>query len=882
MDHRLSLAGNEVKSRQRPKFGEKPPRLASRILYRLIEDGIRYGAIGDLEEDFADWVREKGRCRAVLLYWAMIFVLLPGYTRNWIQWRLDMFKNSVKVAFRHFQKHRGFTLLNLSGLTIGLTFAIFLLLYVRYESSYDRWHADYQNIYRIVQWQPNEEGGYVSATVQGPLAPCLKDEYPEVISATRLRVVGNILFTQGERSFLENGICFASPEIFDVFSFELLDGDPSICLANPASIVLSESMALKYFGDSNPIGKPLRMGRAGSVMEVTGVYKDIPGNSHFVMDFIVPFCVYADLRRNDLNRWTPNWFCYTYCRIQDGTDIKVFEAKIQTLIQKYEEDRDQEMKFLLQPLSSIHLFSHVGHEIGRNNDIKAVLIVASIGFAMLLIACMNYINLSTAGSMQKSREIGLRKVVGATRAELARQLFCESVVITAAAFGFAMVLVWMFLPYFGVLIDQEIRLKGVFNLPTMIWLFILMIGTSLVSGSYPALILSSMKSVCIFGHGFAGRSRSMFRNVLVVFQFGISILLILCTLIIADQQDFIHSKDMGYAKDHILVVYLRDGNARRNTQTIKTELVKHPNILEVASSTALPNRIFNWDGLNWPGRGDASTFPYYYAGVDFEFLNLYGIDVVDGRPFSREFPSDRKGAFLLNETAIKKTQWETPIGRELIHSSSQTGKIVGILRDFHFQSIHNPVAPLLLYLSQNTADHGYLSVKIRPEGIQETIAFLRERIDHFSPRYPFEYQFFNEVFDKAYRAEQRMGRIFTIFSVLTILIACLGLYGLASFTAERKTKEIGIRKVLGASVSGICYMILCRYIRWILIAAMLAWPVGYMVMNAWLLHFAYRVPMRVSVFLHSGALVLAIAVLSMSYQTVKAASTNPGATLRYE
>ncbi len=855
-----------------------PPRLAKWILSQLRYYSLEHLIQSDLEDEFRLLSLEEGRPRAVLWYWEQVlFALWTDFKQSFFFGGI-MFRNYMKTAFRYIKKHKGFTFLNIIGLAIGLTFAVFILLYVQYESSYDRWHSDYENIFRVVQWQPDNESGYVSATVQGPLAPTLKEEFPEVVASTRLRILDNILIARGETSFLENGICFASPEIFDVFSFVLLSGNSSTCLTDPASIVLSATKAMKFFGDEDPIGQELSLGQTGRVMHVTGVFQDIPKNSHFTMDFLIPFRVYANLRRNDLNRWHPNWFCYTYCRLRDGTNAKAFEAKLASVIEKYEEG---EMKLLLQPLSRIHLFSHVGHEIGRNNDIKSVLIASAIGLAMLLIACINYVNLSTAHSIQRSREIGLRKVVGASRNELTRQFLCESFAITAVAFGLALLLVCFLLPRFGTLIGQEISLSWVINFPTMTWLLLLFIGTSFISGIYPAFILSSLKPISILGHGFAGRSRSGLRNILVVFQFGISILLILCTLVIADQNHFIHSKDMGYAKEHILVLYLRDGATRRNIQEVKTELLKHPKIVAVASSDALPNRIINWDGLNWPGRGDANTFPCYYAGVDFDFLDLYKIQIADGRSFSRDF-SDQNGAFLLNETAVKKIQWETPIGQELIHSGKHRGKIVGILRDFHFQSLHNPVAPLYLYLSPNASGHRYLSVKIHPEDIQETVAFLREQMARFSPRYPFEYHFFDEVFDGAYRTEQKTAGVFTIFSFLTILIACLGLYGLATFTTERKTKEIGIRKVIGASISSICFMLSRGYFRWILIANLLAWPIGYIVMNAWLQNFAYRINLSVWIFFLSGLVALVIALLTISYQTLKAAKANPADSLRSE
>ena len=863
------------------KKGLAPPALAAWILSRITRGEDRLSIKSDFSEIYEELAMKEGSFKALKWYWTQVLRSIPMFVINHSCWRVLMFKNYVKIAVRNIKRHKGFTFLNIAGLTIGLTFAVFILVYVRYESSYDRWHSDHENIFRVVQWQPDKESGYISATVQGPLAPTLKQVFPEVVAATRLRILDDILIVRGETPFLENKVCFTSPEIFDVFSIMLLSGDPSTCLTDPTSIVLSATKAMKFFGNKDSIGKELHVGQSGRVFHVTGVFQDIPQNSHFSMDFLIPFRIYADLRQNDLTQWHPNWFCYTYCRLQEGTDAKAFEAKLASIIKKYEEPVDQNMKLRLQPLSRIHLFSNVGHEIGRNNDIKSILIASAIGLAMLIIACINYVNLSTTRSIQRCREIGVRKVVGASRGGLARQFMCESFVITVMAFGLALLLVWFLLPTFCALIGQEIRLEFLTNFPTMAWLLLLFIGTSLISGIYPAFLLSSLDPTTILRHGIAGRARSVFRNMLVVFQFAISTLLILCALVIANQQHYIHSTDMGYTKKHILVLYLKDPAVRRNIPAMKLEFMKHPDIEAVASSNALPNRIVNWDGLNWPEKGDATTFACYYAGVDFDFLHLYGIQIADGRPFSQAF-SDQNGAFLMNETAAKRTQWEKPIGRELIHSGKYKGKVVGILRDFHFQSLHNPVAPLYLYLSPNTYGHRYLSVKIRPGGIQGTITFLREQIARFSPKYPFEYHFFDEIFDRAYLAEQKASRIFTVFCFLTILIACLGLYGLVSFTVEKKTKEIGIRKVLGASISSVCFMLSRQYLRWILIANILAWPIGYIAMNAWLQNFAYRINLSVWFFILSSLAAFGIALLAVSYKSIKAATANPVDSLRYE
>ncbi len=859
----------------------KPVQSRNRLLAKLYRWDEFLEKAGDLEEAYYLILDEVGHTRARVWLTLQIIKIIPIIAMNCICWRYIMLKNSIKIAIRHLQRHRVYSFLNIMGLTVGLTLAMLIILYVQSEFSYDSWHRDYKRIYRVVQWQPSSSGGYISATAQGPLAPALKSEYPEVESAARLRLVHNILVARENNSHLERNICFASPEIFDIFSLKIVKGTQ--LLEDPASMIISEKIAFKYFGDKDPVGQILHVGSSGGSMQIVGVMEDMPNNSHFIIDLIIPFSVYAAMRSNDLVDWYPNWFCYTYCKLKSGVDPEKFEQRLSALVRKYESEKEQEMKFMLQPLSKIHLFSHVGHEIGVNGDIKFVVILSSIGFLVLLISCINYTNLSTARSLERLKEIGVRKVAGAQRTQLVKQLLGESIVITVIAFAFGLVLVTVLQPFLNLIVERNLQLSDLLNVSYLFWFLGILVGTSLVAGAYPAYFISSCKPVLTLQRRQSGHSgRNPLRNALVIFQFSISILLIICTVIITGQWKFIHSMDVGYDTEQIVVVRLLDGGARRNAGSIKTELLQHLNIVMASSSSALPNRITSWDGLNWPGRGDASTIVCNYVEVDYDFLELYNIGIEEGRPFSQEYLSDQKGAFMMNEVAVREIGWADPLTRNITHLNRFDAEVVGVVENFHFQSLHDPVDALYLFLSPSTTTHGYLSLKIKGERIGETISFIEDKMKQFSPSYPFQYEFFDEIYNRAYRLERKLKDVLIIFSSLAIFLACLGLFGLAAYTAARKTKEIGIRKVLGASISCITYELSAHFLKWVLIANIIAWPIAYYAMDSWLQNFSYRIQIQLWMFIFASLIVAMIALVTVIYQSVKAATANPVTSLRYE
>lgn len=799
-----------------------------------------------------------------------------------------MFKNYFKTALRNISKHRVYSVFNIIGLATGMAVFVLILLYVQYELSFDRHHENAKQIYRVVTENPGNYylGSNQYGTTPPPLAPTLMTEYPEVLSATRIASRGGILVACEEKSFLEERVHFCDPQTFEIFTFDFIRGNPQTVLQDPLSIVLSEKMADKYFGDQDPMGKVLRFDNALDFV-VTGVFEDMSKNSHFTMDFIVPFESITKTGVSNLQSWSNN-SCYTYFLLQEGADADDLEAKFPALIDKYAGDdiwswKGQKTRYLLQPLTKIHLYSHINFEISANSDIKYVYIFASIAFLILIIACINYMNLATARSAQRAKEVGMRKVVGALRIQLIRQFLGESIVLAFISLLVTVAIVDVCLPVFSLFVERELSFKVIENLPFLLGILAIVLFVGLFAGSYPALYMSSFRPVSVLRGAYSRslKGRGM-RNVLVVTQFVISITLIISTVVVRNQLHFVKNKDMGYSREQIIVLTIYDRNLRKKMETLKTELKRHPNISQVSSGN-LPNHINSQTLVDWPGKPEDVDAPIYVGVADYDFVDLFEIAIVEGRNFSREFPADANGAFLLNETAVEALGWDSPLGRELYHWGNKNRpprKVVGIMKDFHMHSLHLEIKPLYIFLDPDY--HWNLSIKVKTIDLPQTIGFIEEKMKEFSPRYPFTYQFFDDIFDRAYRAERRIGTIFSVFSLLAILIACLGLFGLASFTALQRTREIGIRRILGASVSDIAYNLSQEFSKWVVMANVIAWPVAYFVMNRWLQSFAYRIHIGIFTFVFAGIVALAVALLTVSLQTIKAATANPVDALRYE
>ena len=853
-----------------------PPRIAGWFIRRMFPDRGECSILGDMIETYRCLAENKGIFLARIWFWGQCVKAFPYFLVDESTWRIHMFKNYLLITVRNLKKNSTYSFLNIIGLAVGMTAFILIALYVQYELSFDKYHKNADRIYRVVR----EERAFTPA----PLGPALKEKIPEVDSVARILRRSNTLISHEQNHFLEEEFFWADPETFDIFSIPFISGDPDTALNDPSSIVLSRRTAKKYFGDADPIGNILTVSERYE-FKVSGVFGDIPANSHFVMDVVVPFETYFRITNNDITNWGSN-FSYTYFLLRKGADPEGMENKISPLIEiplfkAYGLKEPYPKVYSIQPVTEIHLHSHRMQEIEANNDMKYIILFSSIAFLILFIACINYMNLATARFLRRGKEVGMRKVVGAQRGQLIVQFLGESVAMAVLAMIFSTIMVLMALPAFNNLVERQLSLNPIHNPQLFLGLVFITLFVGLFAGSYPAMRMSGFKPISVLSGTFTRSPKgSSLRNVLVLVQFSITIILIICSIAVREQLNFIKTVDMGYTKEQIITLPARGRFIRQNIQPIKTELLQYSDIIAVSTSGRLPNNIDTFTSRDWTGRNPDEPIPIYYNTADYDFIDLFGMQIVHGRNFSRDFPSDETGVFLVNEAAVRVAEWESPIGRKFTHWRGDTGEIVGVIKDFHMHSLHSPIEPLYVFL--NARDFSNIAIKIRSANIPATIDYVEGGMKKFSPSYPFSYSFFDEVFERAYFTEQRMGRVFSSFAVLAIFIACLGLFGLTAFAAEQRTKEIGIRKVLGASDSKIFLLLSKEFIRWVLLANLIAWPIAYVAMNKWLQNFAYRIHIGIVAFLISGGTALLIAYLTVSYQSIKSARANPVESLRYE
>lgn len=801
-----------------------------------------------------------------------------------------MLKSYLLVAWRSLRKQRLYALVNILGLTIGLACFVLILRYVQFELSYDTFHEKGDRIYRVVKQDPGNVylGTDHFAVTPVPLANTLLEDFPEVEEAT---LIDNqtALLSHGEQHFYEDGIA-SKQAFFDIFTFPVLHGSPEALLTDPSAIVLTASFAEKMFGDANPVGETIDFQYYSTKVTytVTGVIADVPPNAHFSFTYIIPLSSTSNYRRQVEDgeyRWNNNSW-YTYLVLQDGADPKALEAKLPAIVEQNVADPDDDptewTRYYLQQLTDIHLHSNINFEIGTNSSIRYVYLFGAIAIVILLLACFNYMNLAVARSIKRAKEVGMRKVVGARRGQLVVQFIGESVLMALVALGLALVVVHVTLPLFGQWMERELMMDYAGSGVLVLSLLALTLLVGVLSGSYPALVMSGLKpSAVLKGTGLKMNGRSRLRSTLIVLQYAASIALVVGSLIIYQQLQYIQTKDVGYARDQIVVFPLRDSDAYAQVPVLKEELLRHSSIVQVSSSGHLPSRISNQTGIRgWEGASEEDRLQIYNSRAGVDFVETFEIPIIAGRNFSYDFPSDTLGAYLFNETAIRAMGWtpEEAVGKEIKFWRGD-GPIVGVMQDFHLHSLHQEIQPLMLVFDPNAAS--MLAVKIQGANIPETLATIQAAYEQITP-FPFDYSFFDEAFDNLYKAEMRLGETLGYFTLLALLIASLGLFGLAAFTAEQRTKEIGVRKVLGASVPSLVVLLSKDFTWLVLVAFVLAVPAAYFTMNEWLADFAYRVTIGPGVFAVAIAAVLVIAWLSVSYQALKAAHVNPVDSLQVE
>jgi len=842
----------------------------------MFPEGGKCSVLGDMIETYRDIAENNGLFRARLWFWGQCVKALPYFLLDAVYWRITMFKNYLLITVRNLKKNSLYSMLNILGLAVGLAAFLLIALYVQHELSFDQHFANADRIFRVVR----EDRAFTPAA----LAPAAVEKFPEITVAARILRSSDTLVSYGQKHFQEEKFYWADPKVFEIFSIPFLYGDPKTALIDPDAILLSAATAKKYFGSGDPMGKTLLVSDENQ-FKVAGVFKDMPDNSHLVMDVILPYKRYFQLTGNDITSWGSN-FSYTYILLQPGTNPEELESKFAPILEKplfikAGMKKPYPKVYSIQPVTEIHLFSHRMQEIPGNNDIQYIILFSSVAFLILFIACINYMNLATARSLRRGREVGMRKVVGAQRKQLIFQFLGESVAVTVLAMCLAIFMLLLLLPVFNNLVGRRLQPDLLNNPQLGLGLVGITLLVGIISGSYPAVRISAFRPIAVLGRSFSRKGRrSSMRNILVLVQFSITIFLIICTLTVKGQLDFVKKVDMGYTREQIITIPVRDWAVRRNINSLRTELLGHPEVVAVATSGRLPNDIDTFTARDWTGRNPDDPIPIFYNTADYDFIDLFAMEIVQGRNFSQEFPSDEKGVFLVNEAAVRVAGWEEPLERELTHWRGNKGRIIGVIKDFHLHSLHRPIDPLYIFLDKS--DFLYLSVKIKAVDIPAALEHTAEVMQRFSPNYPFSYKFFDEVFARSYFTEQRMGKIFSSFSILAIFIACLGLFGLAAFAAEQRTKEIGIRKILGASVTKILLLLSRDFLRWVLLANIIAWPAAYIIMHKWLQNFAYRISIGVVTFFIASGLALLIAFLTVSSQALKTAHSDPVVSLRYE
>ncbi len=795
-------------------------------------------------------------------------------------------------------KYKFISFINLFGLTIGLSCCLLIFIYVIHELSYDKYNKNADRVYRVTR-QFNSPDGKVwlhLGTVSPPFGPFLENDFPEIEKLTRLLQFGPTPMRFGDKIFNETEAFFADENVSDVFTIAVTKGNPKKSLSDPFSVMLTEQMAKKYFGNEDPINKTIRVLNQYD-LKVTGLYKAFPSNSHMHPGMLISFPTLKDSavygEENLRTNWGNNSF-FTYVLLPENYDAKKMESRFPAFLDKNfptnaraTQKPSKGTALFLQKLTDIHLRSHLDYEAEENGDIKRVYIFSAVALFILLIACINYMNLSTARSALRAREIGIRKVAGARRKEIITQFLSESVLIAFIAMIIALALSWLALPWLTKISGQQMSItilnKAAFTIPILI----VPIVVGIFSGIYPALFMSSFKPVRVLKGLFkVNSSRFSFRQVLVVVQFSVSIILIICTAVVFQQLAYIQKRSLGFDREHIVTVPY-NGDLSRRFEAFRTELLQNVAIKDAGRSSRIPTgRLLDADNAQIPV-GDSIqpvTAEIKMVSADYNFITTYSVSMKAGRNFSREYGTDTS-SFIINEAAVSAIGWKSPenaLGK-IFYYSGIKGKIIGVVNDFHFESLHEKIVPLILLMpAGRNENYGRLSVKVAGKDIPGALAHLEKTWKKFLPDAPFDYTFLDENFNNLYRAEQVQGKLFTVFSCIAIFIACLGLFGLSAFTISQRIKEIGIRKVLGASVSGIVKILSMDFIKLVAIATVVAFPVAWYAMHTWLQDFAYRTNMPWWVFPVSFVIAGLIAILTISFQAIKAAIANPVKNLRTE
>lgn len=867
-----------------------PPRWLDKLLERFCASHLLEEVLGDLHERYYLRVQRVGEAKARKQYWreVLAFARPEIFKRRPSQYSkpifTDMLRNYFKIAFRNLLRKKVYSAINILGLSIGMTCCMLIFLYVNHELSYDKFHTKADRIYRLVTDIKTPTETINIPITSAPMGAYLKKDFPEVEEVVRTYDRGVLLQTD-QHQYQEDQTLFADASFFDVFDFPLLRGNAGTALADPFSVVLTEDAAKKYFGEQNPVGQSLRMEGAYD-LTVTAIVSNVPSNSQIQFDILISMSTLLEkLDREKAEEWSTFGF-YTFLLLQEHTNAETLEAKFPGFIEQHIGGMKEDKMFyslFVEPLSRVYLHTNRGGPvIGSLSNIYFFSIIA--GF-ILLIACINFMNLATARASERAKEVGIRKVIGALKRQLTAQFLSESVLLSLFAFVLASIFAELLLPAFNQLSGKTIAESIFYGDNNLLLLFLLALGVGILAGIYPAFVLSGFQPVTVLKGRFSGSGRGLLlRKGLVVVQLAISITLIAGTAIVYTQLDYMRSQELGFNKEQMLVInFRRDDKVMQQIEAIKHSLKSHPQVLSVSASSSTPSQSNSgaYTNIENPG-GEMQSSNIDLYSVDFDFLDQYQIQVVAGRGFSRDFPTDSTQALILNEAAVASYGYSSPqeaIGKRFSQWGRE-GKIIGVIKDFHTRSLQQQIRPLTMRVAYNALK--LISLHIEGKDIPNTLAALEQQWAALVPHRPFEYFFLDEAFDKQYRNETRFGNLFICFAGLAIFIACLGLFGLVTFTARQRTKEIGIRKVLGATVANVVALLSKDFLKLVMIGFLVAIPVAWYALNSWLDNFAYRIDVGVGVFLLAGLAAVLIALATVSWQSIRAALANPVDSLKDE
>lgn len=800
-----------------------------------------------------------------------------------------MLKNLLKIAIRNILKDKTYSAINVLGLTIGITCSLFLLMYILDELSYDRYHENGENIYRVVSNIKEPDNAFTWAVAQIPLAEELRNNYPEVKNAVRFFGTQNTLYKNGEKQFNEGEFYLADSTVFDMFTYEFIAGDPNTALDNPFSIVLTEKTAIKYFGDAKSAFGQAIQNKQDEEFKVTGVMKDVPLNSHFRFDALIS--------RNTRPQYTSGWGnfgVFTYIQLPEAYDLKKMYVSLDSVIKEHVDpifaQFNIKIKYELQKITDIHLHSKIQDEAEAGGDISYIYIFGAVASFMLIIACINYMNLATARSANRAKEVGVRKVMGSQRFQLIAQFLTESVLITLIALVVSLILIYALLPGFNYLSNKELPFSYILQLPVLLSLIGVVLIAGVVGGSYPAFYLSGFNPVSVLKGKLASKGGTViFRKVLVVLQFSITIFMLISTLIVFNQLQYMRNKDLGFDKERVIRLNLNERELRQNAEVLIEKLKQVKEVASVGRANSSPGQGIGKLLMKVEDNdGKLSDRGVDLFNADYDFVKTLGMEIVQGRDFSRDIISDTTYAVLVNESMVKRMAWTDPIGKKFGFDIDNVGipqmekRVVGVVKDYHQNSLYDAIEPLMIIL--DTKGSNYVFVRTEEGDVRQSLAAVEKAWKELFPNYAFEYNFLDQDFNSQYKADEKRSQIFTAFSGLTIVIACLGLLGLAAFTTEQRTKEIGVRKVVGASIQSLVVLVSKEFFLLVGIGLVLGLPVSWYFTESWLQNFAYRIDLSGQwlTFVTAGLLAFGITLVTVGYHVIRAASANPVRSLRDE